>query len=100
MARRFYALIKLGLDVLPQRIPERADDHAPANRRIVGQLGLIDDIEIPLSVVFIAWSDSFFGHWGPLDVIDWMRFYRQTAEIRPNERADTRTIDRYGVDLR
>ena len=36
------------LDQLPDRVAVRPDDHAALDRRIVGQLGAADHVEIPL----------------------------------------------------
>ena len=40
--------VELGLQVLPDRVARGAYDHAAAHGRVVGQLGGLDDIQIPL----------------------------------------------------
>ena len=44
-----------GLDVLPQGIAVGADDHAPPDRGVVGELGPPDDLGVPLGEVLAAW---------------------------------------------
>src|SRR5262249_24294068 len=47
------------LHVLPQGVAGGPDDHAPADVRILGQLGPADDVEVPLAVVGGARRDLF-----------------------------------------
>ena len=47
VAGRLEAIVELPLDVLPDRVAVRPDDHAALDRRVVGQLRLADDIQIP-----------------------------------------------------
>ena len=55
------APVELALDRLPDRVALGADDHAALDRRIVGQLGRLDDVEVPLRVVLAARLDVL-GH--------------------------------------
>jgi hypothetical protein len=49
--RRLEHRVHVALDVLPQGVAPRFDDHAAADRRILGQVGGADDLLIPLGVV-------------------------------------------------
>ena len=51
------ALVEQALDVLPDRVAVRPDDHAALDRRVVGQLGAADDVEIPARKIFGARRD-------------------------------------------
>ena len=44
-------VVELPLDLLPDGVAVRADDHAALHGRVVGQLGLADDVEIPAGEV-------------------------------------------------
>src|SRR5256885_951207 len=58
MARRLDHVVERALHQLPDAVAVRPDDHAPAHRRIVGQLGLGNDVAVPLAEVLRAWRDS------------------------------------------
>jgi hypothetical protein len=55
------AAIEVALDRLPQRVALGPDDHAALDRRIVGELRRLDDVEVPLRIVFGARLDVL-GH--------------------------------------
>ena len=46
--------VEVALDVLPEGVAPRLDDHAAADGAILGQVGVLDDLEVPLRVVFGA----------------------------------------------
>src|SRR3712207_7377706 len=48
---------QVALDGLPDGIPLRTDDHAPLHRRIVGELGRLDHVKVPLGVILGARFD-------------------------------------------
>jgi hypothetical protein len=52
------------LHVLPQRVAPRLDHHAAAHRRVLGQVGGLDDLLVPLGVVFGAGGDDGGGGFG------------------------------------
>jgi len=52
VAGRLETAIQAALDAFPQLVAVRLDDHAAAHRRIVGQVGLLHDIGIPLGEIF------------------------------------------------
>ena len=53
------------LHPLPHRVAERLDDHASADRRLLGEIGRLDDLLIPLRVVLGAGGgDCVVGHGG------------------------------------
>ena len=55
--------VKCGLHVLPYRVPPRLDHHTAADWRHLRQIGGLDDLLIPLGIVFFAsWRDRSFGH--------------------------------------
>ena len=43
--------VELALDVLPDRVAPRLDDHAAADGRVLGQVGGPDDLLVPLGIV-------------------------------------------------
>ena len=47
VAGRLDPVVELPLDQLPDGVAVRPDDHEALDRRIVGQLGLADDVQIP-----------------------------------------------------
>ena len=47
VARRLDAVVQQANHMLPKRVAIGADHHAAAHRRLVGQLGLVDQVEIP-----------------------------------------------------
>ena len=51
VSRLFKSLVELGLDDLPHGIAGGTDDHAAAHGRVIGQLGHLDDVEIPLRII-------------------------------------------------
>jgi len=51
VAGRLDAVVELALHVLPERVAVGADHHAAAHRRLVGELGLVDEIEVPAGKV-------------------------------------------------
>ena len=46
--------VEVALDVLPDRVAPRLDDHAPTDGRVLGEVGGADDLLVPLRVVFVA----------------------------------------------
>ena len=53
------------LHPLPHRVAERLDDHASADRRLLGEIGRLDDLLIPLRVVLGAGGGNcVVGHGG------------------------------------
>ena len=57
------------LDVLPDGVAVRADDHHPLHRGVVGQLGLLDDLEVPAGKILgfgrdLADQALVFAHGG------------------------------------
>ena len=50
------------LDVLPERPAVRPNDHAAANRRVVGELRFQDELVVPFGKVLRAGGELFFGH--------------------------------------
>jgi hypothetical protein len=44
--------VQPALDVLPQRVAPRLDHHAAAHRRLLGEIGRLDHLLIPLGIVF------------------------------------------------
>ncbi|MPM05252.1 hypothetical protein SDC9_51540 [bioreactor metagenome] len=56
MAGFFKCFIEMMLDRFPQGVSRRADDHAAPHRGVVGEFRRLDDVEIPLGVVFSSWS--------------------------------------------
>jgi hypothetical protein len=52
------------LHVLPQRVAPRLDHHAAAHRRVLGQVGGLDDLLVPLGVVVGAGGDDGGGGFG------------------------------------
>src|SRR5439155_23865094 len=64
VAARFDHVVERALHQLPDAVAVRPDDHAAAHRRIIGQLGLGNDVAVPLAEVFGAWRDSLcLGHY-------------------------------------
>ena len=53
------ARVELALQVLPHRVAVRPDHHEALDRRVVGEFGLADDVEIPLRKV-----DGLLGDFG------------------------------------
>ena len=47
-------LVQHALHVFPQRIAPRLDHHAAAHRRVLRQIGPLDDLLIPLRIIFGA----------------------------------------------
>ena len=47
--------------VLPQRTAVRANYHTPAHRRVIGQLRMLHNVEIPLRIIFLAACNNI-GH--------------------------------------
>src|SRR5438552_3630858 len=66
VAGRLDAAVQLLLDVLPDGVAVRLDHHAAAHRRVVRQVRLGDEIEIPLRVVLRARGDAGLWHDGRL----------------------------------
>ena len=58
----FEPSIQITLDVLPDGVPPRLDDHAPSDRRGLGQISGLDDLLVPLGVVLTA--DGFNRRFG------------------------------------
>ena len=54
MARVFEHLVQHSLHVFPDGIAPRLDDHAAADRRILGQIGPFDGLLIPLGIIFFT----------------------------------------------
>ena len=46
--------VEVAVDVLPERVTPRLDHHATADRAVLGQVGVLDHLQIPLGVVFLA----------------------------------------------
>src|SRR6266699_1780328 len=64
VAARLNHVIERALHQLPDAVAVRPDDHAAAHRRIIGQLGLGNDVAVPLAEVLRAWRDSLcLGHY-------------------------------------
>ena len=59
MAGGLEALVELLLDQFPNGVAVRPNDHEALDRRVVGQFGLADDIEVPLGEV-----DRLLGDFG------------------------------------
>ncbi len=59
VARLFEAAVQAGPHVLPQGVAVRTDHHAAAHGRIVGQLGLLDDLVIPAGEILGALRQAF-----------------------------------------
>src|SRR6266550_9245011 len=57
VAARLDHVVERALHQLPDAVAVRPDHHAPAHGRIVGQLGLGNDVAVPLAEVFGAWCD-------------------------------------------
>jgi hypothetical protein len=57
MAGGLEAAVQRLLDVFPQGIAVRPDDHASFDRRVIGQLGLQDDVGVPARIIFTAGGD-------------------------------------------
>src|SRR2546422_9847669 len=55
--RRLEHRVQGALHQLPHAVAEGPDDHAAADRRVIGQLRLLDDVGIPLAEVPRAWRD-------------------------------------------
>ena len=55
------AAVEVALDGLPDRVAVGPDDHAAADRRIIGELRGLDDVEVPLGVIVGAGFDVL-GH--------------------------------------
>ena len=49
------------LHFLPKGVAGRLDDHAPADVGVLGQPGLLDDVDVPLGIILGAGRD-LFGH--------------------------------------
>src|SRR5207237_9519132 len=63
MAGGFDALVEPTLDGFPERVAGRLKNNAAAhNFGVVGEIGVANDIEIPLRVILRAWSNAFLGH--------------------------------------
>ena len=52
------ARVELPLHRLPHRVPQRADHHAPLDRRVVRHLGLGDYVGVPAGVVVLPGCDD------------------------------------------
>src|SRR6267154_2732821 len=50
------------LDIFPERPTVRPDDHAAADRRIVGELRFQDQLVVPLGEILGAGGELFFSH--------------------------------------
>jgi hypothetical protein len=50
------------LHLFPDGEAVRLDDHAAAHVRVLGQAGAVDDVEIPLRIIFSATGDLLLGH--------------------------------------
>ena len=65
MPRGLDHVVERALHVLPERVAPRADDHAAAHGRALGEIGAGDHLLVPLGVVFGAsrlnrgWRDGF-----------------------------------------
>ena len=59
--RGLEAVVELALHLLPDAVAVRADDHAAAHGRVLGQLRLLDDVLVPLPVVLFAAGDAVHG---------------------------------------
>src|SRR5258705_2480347 len=57
MPRRPEHVVQGALHQLPQPVAVRPDHHAAAYRRVVGELGLGNDVAVPLAEVLRAWCD-------------------------------------------
>ena len=57
VAGRLEPRVEQPLDVFPDRVAVRPDDHAALDGRVVGQLGAADDVEIPAREVLGAGRD-------------------------------------------
>ena len=61
VARVLEHAIEGALHLLPDGVAVRLDDHAAAHVGVLRQAGVLDDVEIPLRIIFAAWGDDF-GH--------------------------------------
>ena len=62
MAGGLEAAVERLLDVFPQRPAVGPHDHAAADRRIIGELRLDDQLVVPLGKILCAGRKLFFGH--------------------------------------
>ncbi len=54
MPGRLEHVIQRALHLLPDREAVRLDDHTASNRRILGQVGALDEFVVPLGIVFAS----------------------------------------------
>ena len=59
VARVLDAAVHQPLDVLPDGVAVGPDDHHPLHRRVVGELGLLDDLDVPLGKILALGRDLF-----------------------------------------
>ena len=57
VTRLLEATIESVLHALPQPIPVGANHHATAHRRILGELGLTDDVQVPARIIIGSRGD-------------------------------------------
>ncbi len=62
MTRFFDALVECIANQLPDGVAVRLDHHAAAHAGVFGKLRLIDDVEIPLRVIFVTSGNACLGH--------------------------------------
>ena len=60
MAQLLELVVQGALDVLPDGVPVRADDHAAAHGAVLGQFRGLDDVLVPAAVIVCAFRD--LGH--------------------------------------
>ena len=47
-------LVEVAVDVLPESVTPRLDHHATADRAVLGQVGMLDHLEVPFRIVILA----------------------------------------------
>ena len=62
MARGLEAAVERLLDIFPESLAVRANDHAAADGRVIGELRLEDQLVVPLGEILCAGGKLFFGH--------------------------------------
>ena len=73
VARRLESRVQEALDVLPDRVAVRTDDHAALDRRVVGHLGALHHVEVPLGKILRTRRDRRHERVG---LVAWGRFHR------------------------
>src|ERR1035438_5268871 len=78
-------VVERPLDVLPQRIAVRTDDHATAYWRVVGKLGTTDHVRVPAVEILALRRDPLFvGHGGAVYVRTPSRSLKPTGNGLPS----------------